>query len=111
MTVISRTHQVPIKICPLFWKMIIIGCTAIIIVAVDRGNLEAFFESNSREITSNWPILGATRDQFSLYFTEIFKSRHPEPPWHTVGDAPCCQRLRFGSHIFVQTSSPVLRFN
>lgn len=56
MTVISRTHQVPIKICPLFWKMIIIGCTTIIIVVVDRGNLEAFFESNSREITSNWPI-------------------------------------------------------
>lgn len=56
MTVISRTHQVPIKICPLFWKMIIIGCTAIIIVVVDGGNLEAFFESNSAEIISNWPI-------------------------------------------------------
>lgn len=58
MTVISRTHQVPIKISPLFWKMIIIGCTTIIIVVVDGGNLEAFSKSNSREITSNWPILG-----------------------------------------------------
>lgn len=62
MTVISRTHQVPIKICPLFWKMIIIGCTTIIIVVVDRGNLEAFFESNSREITSNWPILEGDKE-------------------------------------------------
>lgn len=66
MTVISRTHQVPIKICPLFWKMIIIGCTTIIIVVVDRGNLEAFFESNSREITSNWPISGDKRPAFVI---------------------------------------------
>lgn len=66
MTVISRTHQVPIKICPLFWKMIIIGCTTIIIVVVERGSLEAFFKSNSREIASNWPISGGTRDQLSL---------------------------------------------
>lgn len=64
MTVISRTHQVPIKICPLFWKMIIIGCTTIIIVVAERGNLEAFFESNSREITSNWPILGGQGTSF-----------------------------------------------
>lgn len=48
MTVISRTHQVPIKIGPLFWKMIIIGCTTIIIVAVDRGSLEVFFKCNPR---------------------------------------------------------------
>lgn len=47
--------------------MIIIGCTAIIIVVVDRGNLEAFFESNSGEITSNWPISGGTRDQLCRY--------------------------------------------
>lgn len=37
MTVISLTHQVPIKICPLFWKMLIIGCAGIIMVVVDGG--------------------------------------------------------------------------
>lgn len=64
MTVISRTHQVPIKICPLFWKMIIIGCTTIIIVVAERGSLEAFLKSNSREITSNWPISGGQGTSF-----------------------------------------------
>lgn len=77
MTVISRTHQVPIKIRPLFWKMIIIGCTTIIIVVVDRGNLEAFFESNSRGITSNWPISKGTRDQLSLKPNISQKSLNP----------------------------------
>lgn len=96
MTVISRTHQVPIKICPLFWKMIIIGCTTIIIVVVDRGNLEAFFffffffESNSREITLNWPISGGGQgDQlFFRYSPNIAqKSLNPDiraAAWHTV---------------------------
>jgi hypothetical protein len=53
------------KICLVFWKMIIIGCTTIILVVVDRGYLEAF----SKVILDKSPQIGLfyrTRGQLFL---------------------------------------------